>query len=155
MLETPVLHVSLRCRRMAGKNRKVSRRSELSSKGSPWMVAAPQGWWNIKQSITDPKGFFTRWFSSSKYSSGWRRLPKPPHSLWPAHNCQSREATPPRRPQGTSVYLSSCLSIDEAKILEDACLQTYPQIPAEEKNVLGFHLVPLLAWFKAYASARG
>lgn len=117
-------------------------------------MAAHQDWWDIKQSATAPRGLFTRWFISSNYSFDWRKLPKPPPSLWPAHNCQSIEATPPR-PQGTGVYLSSCLSTGEAKTPEDACLQTDPQISGEEKNVLCFHLVSLLARFKAHTSARG
>lgn len=145
-----------KCRRMGGKRRGESEQEkgrEKSPKGSQL------GRWQhlrVGGTSSSPKGFFTRWFISSTYFSkleeaAENHLP----GLWPAHNCQSIEATPPRRPQGTSVYLSSCLGMEEAKIPEGAWLQTDLQILGEEKNILSFNSVSLLAWFKAHTSARG
>lgn len=122
-------------------------RHHISDRGST------SGWVGLQAVSCGPKGIFTGWFISSKYSSGCRKLPKPPPSLWPTHNCESIEATPPRRPQVTSVYLSSCLSMGEAKIPEGTCLPTYPQVPGEEKNVLDFNLDSLIACLKVHTSA--
>lgn len=128
------------------------RRSEVFEGVPVWTMTAPQGRRNIKRS----KGIFYE-VVHQLYILFWLEEAAKNHlpGLWPAHNCQSIEATPPRRPQGTSVYLSSCLSMEEAKIPEGAWLQTDLQILGEEKNILSFNLVSLLAWFKAHTSARG
>lgn len=38
----------------------------------------------------------------------------------------------------------------EVKTPEGICMLTYPQVPGEEKNILNFNLVSLLAWLKAH-----
>lgn len=92
---------------------------------------------------------------STKHCSGCRKLPKPPPSLWPAQNCDSREAVPPGSPQDASVDLSSSFGLGEAELPEGTCRrQTRPQVPREEKNSLAFSLVSRLAGLKGQTSVR-